>query len=151
MLITCPNCLSQFTVEDKLIKTDHQNFKCSVCRHQWRQHIEKKEENLTVSQLLSHPNEEVLFPELSSSPSLRKKNIPLSGSIPEEFKPLPKKKSWTFVSFLVALFLCLCFITTNRQFSWETFVLSFACCIFVNQNNIVKAFDFFQIGFYIYF
>lgn len=111
MLITCPNCLTQFSVDDKILTSNSQNFKCSECQHHWKQYIEKKEENAVVLQNLPLAHEEELFPQLTPSKSFYKKHVVGSMEIPEEFKPLSKKKSWTFFSFLVALFLFLCFIS----------------------------------------
>lgn len=107
MLITCPNCLSQFSITDDIIPPEGKNLQCSVCLHTWHQ--------TKTSNHVSMP--EAPVPEQTESLFSLDLTAPKETELPEEFQPIKPKKHIGFLIFLI-LFL---FISMLSVFVGYTF------------------------------
>ena len=49
MIISCPNCIKKFNIDEKLIPTNGRLLQCSSCKHRWHYDL-PKDQNI-VSEL----------------------------------------------------------------------------------------------------
>ena len=47
MIISCPNCIKKFNIDEKLIPVNGRLLQCSSCKHRWHYDL-LKEQNITL-------------------------------------------------------------------------------------------------------
>lgn len=100
MLITCPNCLTQFNVDECALQKAQQTFLCSVCQHQWQQQLPVSVENEPAVAEAEEKSFTFEAPKKNKMRQIR--------SVPKVFQPVSVVKSQS-VWWIVLIGLC-CFI-----------------------------------------
>ena len=86
MILTCPNCGTQYVVKDGAIPPDGRQVRCASCKHSWHQDPEGSAEAEPALQPTEEAPEEAASPETNQDESLAEATLiePRSGPEAEE-------------------------------------------------------------------
>lgn len=84
MLISCPNCATNFSVPDKALGPDGRTLKCAMCSHKWFQAVSRPEDDFGLDENSFPPPRSEPMPE----PEARSMFTSMESDLDDEAPPM---------------------------------------------------------------